>query len=257
MIGMQDRTNNSTLTVQGFTPYAQIPKWILRAGDKLSHGAVRLYGVIMSYADNTTRTAFPGQEKLAQDLGVSVRSIFTYMKDLEKYGALIVERRRNKRTGNYYANNYALVFTNPSEVEFRRPSETGDRITRPTSLTRSTDHVTSKTSFDREETHFTSETSFGSHDDDHLPKETYKFLRDKLQRVGLSIEQSGDFYHEDTQDLWEDFELSLEEATEHLPYEWAISDLTQNGKWTVNAKVADQYEAGKELTTLLNTARAQ
>src|SRR5699024_3456739 len=163
MSGMDNHNTESTLTVQGFTPYAQIPKWILRAGDKLSHAALRLYGVIMSYADNTTRTAFPGQEKLTQDLGVSVRSIFTYMKDIEKYGALIVERRRNKRTGNYYANNYALVFTDPSEVEFRRPSETGDRITRPTSLTRSTDHVTSKTSFDREENHLTNETRSEEH----------------------------------------------------------------------------------------------
>lgn len=253
---MDNHNTESTLTVQGFTAYARTPVWILRAGKNLSLGARALYGAIMAYADNDTHVAFPGRELLAEDLGSNVRSITRFVKELEDFGALQVTRRRNKRTGNFYANHYVLIFQDPSAESGTRRDDEFVPVSRPTSLTRPTDHVTSKTSFDREETHFTSETSFGSHDDDHLPKETYKFLRDKLQRVGLSIEQSGDFYHEDTQDLWEDFELSLEEVTEHLPYEWAISDLTQNGKWTVNAKVADQYEAGKELTTLLNTARS-
>ena len=254
---MDNHNTESTLTVQGFTAYARTPVWILRAGKNLSLGARALYGAIMAYADNDTHVAFPGRELLAEDLGSNVRSITRFVKELEDFGALQVTRRRNKRTGNFYANHYVLIFQDPCAESGTRRDDEFVPVTRPTSLTRSTDHVTSKTSFDREENHFTSETSFGSHENDHLPKETYKFLRDKLQRVGLPIEQSGDFYHEDTQDLWEDFELSLEEVTEHLPYEWAISDLTQNGKWTVNAKVADQYEAGKELTTLLNTARAQ
>jgi len=41
-----------------------------------------------------------------------------------------------------------------------------------------------------------------------------------------------------------------------LSYHDMIVDLTQNGKWTVNAKVANWYKAGKELLTLFNTARA-
>ena len=132
---MNKSTSESTLTVQGLTPYAQIPRWILRAGDNLSHGAVRLYGVIMTYADNDTRTAFPGREKLAEDMGIKPRTITTYVKELEAYGALIVERRRNKRTGNYYANHYTLAFDHPSANNSTRQSAETCSITKPTTLT--------------------------------------------------------------------------------------------------------------------------
>lgn len=128
---MEDDT--STLTIEGFTPYAQIPRWVLRAGDRLSHGAVRLYGVIMTYADNSSRAAFPGREKLAGDLGVKSRSVSTYIKELETFGAIRVTRRRNKRTGNFYANHYVLVFSDPG-AEDCTPRDAQDcRIPRTTS----------------------------------------------------------------------------------------------------------------------------
>ena len=91
--------SEGTLEVEGFTPYAQIPVWVLRSGGKLPSGAVQLYGAIMTYADNTTHAAFPGREQLAGDLGVSIRSIGKYIKALEEFGAMKVTRRRNKRTG--------------------------------------------------------------------------------------------------------------------------------------------------------------
>lgn len=152
---MDDRTS-STLTVSGFTPYAQTPVWVLRAGDKLTSHARSLYGVIMSYADNTTRTAFPGRETLAEDMGVSVATVKRAIKELEDFGALIVERRRNKRTGNFYANHYTLVFADPrspQEADFPRQEEpeppwvthdprprvTHDPVTTPTTTTTPTD----------------------------------------------------------------------------------------------------------------------
>ena len=194
-------------------------------------------------------------------------AIYTAMKQLR--GAGLLEMESYQEPGQPPKKRYVMV--NVEELLQKPPNtdsqDTGnqDRKSRTLTTTDITtteftqDHFTveqSSTDTFHEQSSTAREKSSPKTDDDHLPKETYKFLRDKLQRVGLSIEQSGDFYHEDTQDLWEDFELSLEEVTEHLPYEWAISDLTQNGKWTVNAKVADQYEAGKELTTLLNTARS-
>lgn len=127
--------DTSTLTIEGATPFAQIPRWILRSGDHLSHGAVRLYGVIMTYADNTSRTAFPARERLGEDLGVSVRSIGKYVKELEEFGALKVTRRRNKRNGNFYANHYVLVFDPPQEAQFPRREEAGFPITTPTEVT--------------------------------------------------------------------------------------------------------------------------
>lgn len=136
-----NHSSSGTLEVEGFTPFAQIPVWVLRSGGKLPSGAVQLYGVIMTYADNTTHAAFPGREQLAGDLGVSIRSIGKYIKALEEFGAMKVTRRRNKRTGNFYANHYVLRFSNPWEAECPRRREPGDPVTRPTDLTTPTSVV--------------------------------------------------------------------------------------------------------------------
>lgn len=105
-------------------------------------------------------------------------------------------------------------------------------------------------------THFTSNSQANVTREDILPKDHWKHLRGKLQEVGKAIQQTGDFHSELAQQEWEGFIFSLELVTDHLPYSWAIVDLTQNGKWTVSKKVAAEYEAGKELLTLLNTAKA-
>lgn len=138
-----NHSSSGTLEVEGFTPFAQIPVWVLRSGGKLPSGAVQLYGVIMTYADNTTHAAFPSKPTLAADMGVSESTVGRAIKALEGFGALVVTRRRNKRTGNYYANHYVLRFTDPSQNPLSEPSVTdaprrevtGDSRTRPTDLT--------------------------------------------------------------------------------------------------------------------------
>lgn len=129
-----NHTSSGALEVEGFTPYAQIPVWILRKPD-LSLGSKALYGALMTYADNRTKLAFPGQEQVASDLGCTVRTVYKYMKELEESGILSVERRRNKQTGNFYANHYVLRFADPSESTFRPAVERAFRVTRPTNLT--------------------------------------------------------------------------------------------------------------------------
>lgn len=108
---MEDST--STLGVRARTKFAMTPRWVARAGKALSPTAKALYTVIISYADNDSYLAFPGQELLGSDLGVSVSTVHRAMKELEKFGALEVERRRNPRTGNFYGNRYTLVFDDP------------------------------------------------------------------------------------------------------------------------------------------------
>lgn len=266
---MQDRTNNSTLTVQGFTPYAQVPRWILRAGDGLSHGAVRLYGVIMTYADNNTRAAFPGRDKLGENLGVKEWSVSKYIKELEKYGALKVDRRRNKKTGNFYSNHYTLMFEDPRVQKPTPPAVRDHTVPTPTSLTTptmnstversSTDTFHDQSSIDRtfhEQPTAAHEKLTAKQYDDHLPKEQWNHLKRLLQLTGEAIRDTEDFYSPVSQDRWSDFEVALEEHTTDLPYGELILDLVLNGKWTVNAKVANWYAAGAELLTLFNTARA-
>lgn len=108
---MEDGT--STLAVEGFTPYAQIPRWVARSQGALSGNAVHLYAVLMSYADNGTKAAFPSRSRLAQDMGRSVDTVKRAMTELEKFGALKVQRRRSKVTGANISNMYTLVFADP------------------------------------------------------------------------------------------------------------------------------------------------
>lgn len=136
---MPDHTHaEATLEVEGRVAFAQIPQWVLRSAGALPSGAVHLYGVIMSYADNATRVAFPGKERLAADMGVSVSSVGRSIKALEGYGALTVIRARNPGTGNFRSNRYVLHFNQPQSPRSEpcvtsdtRPSVTSDTVTRP------------------------------------------------------------------------------------------------------------------------------
>lgn len=256
---MQDSTNNSTLTVQGFTPYAQVPRWILRSGSKLSHGAVRLYGVIMTYADNDTKAAFPSRHKLGEDLGVKEWSISKYIKELEAHGALTVTRRRNKRTGNFYANHYILMFEEPCVKKQTAPTVQEHTVPTLTSLPTPTTHSTvdlrSTDPFHEQPTAAHEKSSPKTYDD-HLSKDSWNYLKRLLQLTGEAVRDTEDFYSPVAQDRWADFETALEDHTMDLPHADMILDLVLNGKWTVNARVADWYAAGAELNTLFNTARA-
>ena len=257
--------NVSTLEIKGFTPYAQIPRWILRAGDKLSHGAVRLYGVIMTYADNSTRAAFPSREKLAEDMGVKVRSISSYIKELEDFKALEVTRRRNKKTGNFYANHYVLVFTEPG-AEICTPRDAVDcPRTKPTVLNIDPPFVTSSNKFDdrlkepvtgeqvRPETKAKNPEGINS---TGLTKKQRDPLRNQLVKIGLMMKDGASFYDDSVQDEWYDFGRMVEEA---FPYWWdrsGLADIIDNQKSSVNAKCADPLVAGKRLTAIINTGLA-
>src|SRR6266496_2486038 len=66
---------------KGFT---QIPNYILR-DSKLSFGARLVYAVLLSYAWQED-SCFPGQERIAEDLGTSDRSVRTYLSELKEWG---------------------------------------------------------------------------------------------------------------------------------------------------------------------------
>ena len=65
---------------QGFT---QIPRYILR-DKRLSFGARLTYAVLLSYAWQD-ESCFPGQERMAKDLGVTRKSINDYLNELKSY----------------------------------------------------------------------------------------------------------------------------------------------------------------------------
>jgi len=83
----------------GFT---QVPNFLLRskhlaAGDKMT------FAMLLSYAWQND-SCFPGQERLAEDLGVSDRSVRTHLKALEQAGLLAIRRRGLGKTNVYELN---------------------------------------------------------------------------------------------------------------------------------------------------------
>ncbi|MBZ0130481.1 MAG: helix-turn-helix domain-containing protein [Rhodobacteraceae bacterium] len=85
----------------GFT---QVPNFILVSG-KISVGAKLTYAMLLKYAWQNDY-CFPGQEKLADDIGVGKRSIVRWVKELEEADFLTVKRR-----GLGKSNLYELTLT--------------------------------------------------------------------------------------------------------------------------------------------------
>jgi hypothetical protein len=84
------------VSAHGFT---QIPNVILRRQD-LSVGAKLTYACLLSYGWQKDK-CFPGQDTLAQDLGVSKRSIVSFLKELEQVGYVEKIRRGLGKTNVY------------------------------------------------------------------------------------------------------------------------------------------------------------
>ena len=86
----------------GFT---QIPNFILRDGT-LSLGAKVAYSLFLHFAWNND-SCFPGQDRLAQHMGMSVSRVNEYIKELEAAGLIEITRRGQGRT-NLYKVNFAV-----------------------------------------------------------------------------------------------------------------------------------------------------
>src|SRR5216684_2348503 len=76
------------LTAKGFT---QVPNHVLVSG-KLSPGSKLAYAMLLKYAWQNDR-CFPGQERLAKDMGVTDRSVRTYLQELQAQDFIAIKQR--------------------------------------------------------------------------------------------------------------------------------------------------------------------
>jgi len=83
-------------TRYGFT---QVPNFVL-TNKALSVGAKLAYAMLLKYAW-TDDACFPGQQKLADDMGSGERSVRTYLKELEDAKFLEVTQRGLGKTNLY------------------------------------------------------------------------------------------------------------------------------------------------------------
>jgi len=103
------------VTLHGFT---MVPNVILTKKE-LSVGAKLAYAMLLKYAWSD-KGSYPGQLKLAEDLGAGERSIRTYLKELETAGVLKIQQRGLGQT-NYYRLFVTVDKTNASRR--RRPAK--------------------------------------------------------------------------------------------------------------------------------------
>lgn len=83
-------------TRHGFT---QVPNFIL-TNKELSVGGKLAYAMLLKYAWGDD-ACFPGQLKLAVDMGAAERSVRTYLKELESAGLLEIKQRGLGKTNLY------------------------------------------------------------------------------------------------------------------------------------------------------------
>ena len=87
------------LSQRGFT---QVPNHVLRS-DKISPGAKLAYAMLLSYAWQND-FCFPGQDRLAGDMGAGVRSVVRYIQELEKEQFVAIQKRGQGRPNLYELN---------------------------------------------------------------------------------------------------------------------------------------------------------
>ena len=87
------------LTAKGFT---QVPNHVLKS-EKISPGAKLAYTMLLSYAWQND-FCFPGQERLAKDMGSGVRSVVRYIQELEQHDFIKVKRQGQGRSNLYELN---------------------------------------------------------------------------------------------------------------------------------------------------------
>jgi hypothetical protein len=76
------------LTAKGFTQVTQ-PRAV---SDRLSPGSKLAYAMLLKYAWQND-CGFPGQERLAKDMGVTDRSVRTYLQELEAQKFIVIKQR--------------------------------------------------------------------------------------------------------------------------------------------------------------------
>lgn len=76
-----------------------VPNFILES-DTISGGAKLTYAMLLKYAREQDE-CFPGQDRLAKDIGTSRQSVNAYISELGKVGLVKVQRRGQGRTNLY------------------------------------------------------------------------------------------------------------------------------------------------------------
>ena len=91
--------NADAASAGGFT---QVPNFLLDS-NRVSPGAKLAYALLLRYAWQNDY-CYPSQQRLAADMGVTPRSLITYLQELQKVDWIKVERRGQGKSNVYELN---------------------------------------------------------------------------------------------------------------------------------------------------------
>lgn len=80
--------------------YTLIPNYVLST-KKLTAYSKMVYTMLLSYAWGQKNAAYPGQERLAEDCGISVRTVVRSIRELEGHKFVTIVRRGRGLTNLY------------------------------------------------------------------------------------------------------------------------------------------------------------
>lgn len=101
-------TGDSAVNISARGAWGVVSKDIMR-DPSISPQAKGLYALLATYADHKTRECHVGRERLAADLGVSVRSVSIWMKELLDNDALDRQYRGLARSRKTRLHDFILV----------------------------------------------------------------------------------------------------------------------------------------------------
>lgn len=103
-LGKTNAFNDRNLRLKGADIATQrgwtgVPNFILESKE-ISVGAKLVYAMLLKYAREMDE-CFPGQARLAEDMGSGRRSVVRYISELEKVGLIAIQRRGQGRPNLY------------------------------------------------------------------------------------------------------------------------------------------------------------
>ncbi|WP_435298492.1 helix-turn-helix domain-containing protein [Timonella sp. A28] len=235
-------SNDTTITSDN--RFAIIPHWVIFS--PISDSALRLYAVLMKYANNETGQAWPSRKTLAKDMNKGEKAVDRAVKELKNIGALKVAHRLDQETGEHKSNIYTVITAKPQGVvsSVTPPTVKNDAQTIPTEL--------------NPYSLFTSNLRSDDSLHAHAPRRaaTRTTLVHQLTTIGEHLQAGYGFWDHPVQDHWETFLTTFETWVGQPQFDDLYGHLLHN-TWTISSTCANPYQAGAELNKIIATAHKQ
>jgi len=109
--------NSAGAISPSFTPFSLVDNRVLKSARDIGALAVAVYSVLASYADNRTRMCWPGEEAIAETLGLARETVSRCICRLEEFNLVSIQRRPGRSSV------YRLVDADWRQKKPRQPKQ--------------------------------------------------------------------------------------------------------------------------------------